>query len=161
MQFALTFMKWQFPWAMSNQSYGTKSTMYWEYQKKNNLWKLNRQKKDKTGHLPKETPLSIIHPHVAYMDQSHPIIHNYAWESYLIQNEVLPLLPPESLMILNHQLVRCDAHMECIGFGPTLKHTSTTKGNRQQPAPAPLEKGSPFHCLATWYIVRMQMYQTK
>lgn len=40
---------------------------------------------------------------------------------YLIQNEVLPLLPAEGLVVLNHQLVGCDAHMEGIGLGPALQ----------------------------------------
>lgn len=54
--------------------------------------------------------------------------HKWFWlvknaSCYLIQNKVLPLLPAECLVVLNHQLVGCDAHMEGIGLGPALQWT--------------------------------------
>jgi hypothetical protein len=36
-----------------------------------------------------------------------------------IQNKVLPLFTPKTLMILDDQFVRCNAYVERIWFGPT------------------------------------------
>jgi len=44
----------------------------------------------------------------------------------LVKYEVFPLLASEGVMVLNHELVRRDAHVECIGFGPALHGLFTT-----------------------------------
>jgi hypothetical protein len=41
-----------------------------------------------------------------------------------IQNKVLPLFTPKTLMILDDQFVRCNAYMECIWFGPTWENNT-------------------------------------
>lgn len=43
----------------------------------------------------------------------------------LIQDQVPPRLASEGLVILQHQLVRSDAHMESIGLSPALKKRQT------------------------------------
>jgi len=43
---------------------------------------------------------------------------------YLVENEIFPLLAPERVMVLNDELVRRDAHVECICFSPTLCHNT-------------------------------------
>ena len=50
------------------------------------------------------------------VDQSSRMLQS----THLIKDEVLPLLALESMVVLNNELVRRDAHVECICFGPTL-----------------------------------------
>jgi len=42
----------------------------------------------------------------------------------LVQNQVAPRLSPERLVILQHQLVGSDAHVESIRLCPALKETT-------------------------------------
>lgn len=39
----------------------------------------------------------------------------------LVQNEITPVLATEGLVVLQHQLVRRDTHVEGIGLGPALR----------------------------------------
>lgn len=59
----------------------------------------------------------------------------------LIQDEVAPVLAAERLVVLQHQLVRRDAHVEGIGLGPALRNQENSrsgagkgrKGSREGP----------------------------
>ena len=47
---------------------------------------------------------------------------------YLIEYEVLPLLPPEGLVVLDDQLVRCDADVERVRLRPALQQRESNAG---------------------------------
>lgn len=48
----------------------------------------------------------------------------------LIQYKITPVLAAEGLVVLQHQLVRCDTHMEGIGLGPALQYREKAAESR-------------------------------
>lgn len=48
----------------------------------------------------------------------------------LIQYKITPVLAAEGLVVLQHQLVRCDTHMEGIGLGPALQYQEKVAESR-------------------------------